>query len=289
MVKLLDKLAARLTGLPVQVRFSLSPSLLLGRLPRGRIVINGVRAGGLFLQEVDVRVNGLALVSSWPPRIRVAHVEARIHLDQRSLDSWSKSVGLPVRLRLRPGRVVARTGIAGLRLSEADMDVQLEDRTLRLVPRRINVLGMETSGSRLGRIALPLPQLPRDARLESLEPEESALRARLSVDNLDEELTKERIQALRKMASSVMTPASKSQESAHDDDDGRGGIEDLQTRLLDNRSGQGRSSLGGPINGKTGTSRSRPRPASIIEATVLDIANVLPGDDSDAQHGKKPE
>ncbi len=287
MVKLLDKLATRLTGLPVQVRFSLSPSLLLGRLPRGRIVISGARAGGLFLQEVDVRIKGLALVPSWPPRIRVAHVEARIHLDQRSLDSWSKSVGLPVRLRLRPGRVVARTGIAGLRLSEADMDVQLEDRTLRLVPRRINVLGMETSGSRLGRITLPLPQLPRDARIESLEPEESALRARLSVDNLDEELTKERIQAIRKMASRVMTPASESQESAHDDD--RGGIEDLQTRLLGNRSGQGRSSQGRSINGQTGTSGSRPRPASIIEATVLDVANVLRGDNSDDQHGKKPE
>ncbi|MGC1512322.1 MAG: LmeA family phospholipid-binding protein, partial [Acidimicrobiales bacterium] len=197
MYSILDRLATRLIGLPVQIRLAISPRLLLGKLSRARILIRGARAGGLFLEEVDVRVSGLAIVPSWPPRLRVAHVEARVHLDQKSLDAWSKRVGLPVRLRLRPGRVVARTGIAGLRLSEADMDVQIEDRTLRLVPRRINVLGMETSGSRLGRVTLPLPRLPRDARLESLDPEESALRACLAVDDLDEELTRERLQAVR--------------------------------------------------------------------------------------------
>ncbi len=291
MFALLDKLATRLIGLPVQIRFAISPRLLLGRLSRARILIRGARAGGLLLEEVDIRVSGLALVPSWPPRLRVTHVEARVHLDQKALDSWSKRVGLPVRLRLRPGRVVARTGIAGLRLSEADMDVQIEDRTLRLVPRRINVLGMEASGSRLGRVALPLPKLPRDARLESLEPEESALRACIAVDNLDEELTRERLQAVRKMASRVMNPTGAEDSSTEDPDLARTGARSIGGRSTEGRPGADRRPIDADRSTRETDSRRapRPRPAGIIEATVLDVADVLRRDDADGRHIKKPE
>ncbi len=311
MFSLLDRLATRLIGLPVQIRLAISPRLLLGKLSHARILIRGARAGGLFLEEVDIRVSGLTIVPSWPPRLRVAHVEARVHLDQKSLDAWSKRVGLPVRLRLRPGRVVARTGIAGLRLSEADMDVQIEDRTLRLVPRRINVLGMEASGSRLGRVTLPLPRLPRDARLESLDPEESALRACLAVDGLDEELTRERLHAVRKMASQVMHPTGAEDSSTGDPDLARTGARSTGGRSTGGRSTGGRSTSGRStgtrsIGGRPGADRRptdaegstraadsrrtpRPRPAGIIEATVLDVADVLRRDDADGRHIEKPE
>lgn len=295
MLKLVDSLATRLIGLPVQIRLGLDPRILLGRVKRAHILVRGARAGGLLLEEVDIRVSGLALVPAWPPRVRVGHVEARVFLEQKALDSWSKGVGLPVRLRLRPGRVVARTGIAGLRLSEADMDVQLEDRTLRLVPRRINVLGMEATSSRLGRIALPLPKLPRDARLVSLDPEESALRACLAVDNLDEELTRERLQAVRRMASKVMhaNAHAHAKDAPSEDLD----PEELGTRTVPrpNATSVGTRSVStrsvgagsGDLRARTGRDR-RPR-SGIIEATVLDVNEVERRIDPDNLPRERPE
>ncbi len=293
MRKLLDRLAGRLLGLPVQISLALDPRILLGRIARAHIIVRGARAGGLLLEEVDIRVSGVALVPAWPPRLRIAHVEARVFLEQKALDSWSKRVGLPVRLRLRPGRVVARTGIAGLRLSEADMDVQLEDRTLRLVPRRINVLGMEATSSRLGRVALPLPKLPRDARLVSLDPEESALRACLAVDDLEEELTRERLQAVRTMASKVMHANTHAHERGAPSEtldaeamDTRAGRRSASSRSMGTRS-VGAGSLGEP-RAHTGPNR-RPPSKGIIEATVLDIADVARRDDPSDRPDETPE
>lgn len=262
-----DKLITRLIGLPVEVTFPLSPRLLLGRISNCRVVIRGATAGGLLLEEVDVRLRGVALVPNWPPRLRIAQVEAHIHLDQSSLDSWSKRVGLPVRIRLRPGRVVARTGIAGLRLSEADMDVQLEDRRLLLVPRRINVLGMEAAGSRLRPVALPLPQLPRDARLESLDPRESALDARLAVDELDEPLTRKRLRTLSKMTSKVAGPKERD-ESAGDP------FEAEPSPRPNPRSHPNRHPSGPDRQVRDDSTARRPSRGlgGIIEATVLDVS-----------------
>ncbi len=278
MSSFLNKIAGRLVKVPVQIHFDLNPGLLIGRLSKARISMSGVRISGLLLKEVTIEINKAALVPSWPLRLKVKRLEANVHLDQGSLDAWSKSAGLPVRLRLRPGRVVARTGIAGLRLSEADMDVKLEDRVLRLVPRRINVLGMEASGSRLGRIALPLPQLPRDARLESLEPEESALRARIAVDNLDEEVTKGRLKEIKKMASRLMTGAPDRKDGAGERSKyGRDEIDYDAERV------QAR-----PIKTRP-DSRPRPLTNNIIEATVLDVSNYLRDTDNDGRKSKDSE
>lgn len=265
----LNRLLTRRIGFPVELSFSLSPRLLLGRLPHGRIVLHGARAGGLLLDEVEVQVRNLALVPSWPPRLRVASIEANVHVEQSSLDSWSKRVGLPVRLRLRPGRVVARTGIAGLRLSEADMDVKLEDRRLLLVPRRINVLGLEAAGSRLRPVALPLPQLPRDARLESLDPQESALQARLAVEHLDEPITRERIRAITKMASKVSTQNPRSDS-----------YEDLDEPQVMSRPRTARENT----LGRAVTRRS----SGVIEATVLDVSETR-HDDPHPRPGDRSE
>lgn len=285
MISFLNKIASRLVKVPVQIQLDLNPGLLIGRLSKAQISMSGVSVNGLLLKEVNIEIEKAALVPSWPLRLKVKRLEAHVHLDQSSLDAWSKSAGLPVRLRLRPGRVVARTGIAGLRLSEADMDVKLEDRILRLVPRRINVLGMEASGGRLGRIALPLPQLPRDARLVALEPQESALRARIAVDNLDEEVTKERLKEIKKMASRVMTNAPDRKGGAGDRS--KYGQDEID---YDAEGAQARPIKTRPINSRP-DSRPRPRPLTndIIEATVLDVSNYLRDTDNDGRKSKDSE
>ncbi len=283
MISFLNKIASRLVKVPVQIQLDLNLGLFIGRLSKAQITMSGVRVNGLLLKEVKIEIDKASLVPSWPLRLKVKRLEAHVHLDQSSLDAWSKSAGLPVRLRLRPGRVVARTGIAGLRLSEADMDVKLEDRVLRLVPRRINVLGMEASGGRLGRIALPLPKLPRDARLESLEPQDSALRARIAVDNLDEEVTKERLKEIKKMASRVMTSAPDRKGGAGDGPEYEQDEIDYDAKEIPARPIKTR-----PINSRPG-SRPSPLTNNIIEATVLDVSNYLRDIDKDGRKSKESE
>lgn len=189
-----DTLVALLTCTPARVRVALGPALLVGHATKVHLTVRDLRIGSLRLAQLDVRAGGVQVPVDWPPRLRAARVEVRVRVEQGSLDAWTRSGGLPLRLALRPGVISARAGVGGRRLGELDMALRLEDGRLLLAARRVSMLGVAVHpGAVMPPVTLPLPALPRHARLVAVEPNHGALDLAFELTDLDERVTARRL------------------------------------------------------------------------------------------------
>lgn len=196
-VKLIDGVVGRVAGSPLRLRVALSLPLVAGCAERLRVVVPGLVVGGLRLGEVDARAKRIRLVAGIPPKLRAERIEVRVRLDQADLDEWMRSVALPVRFRLRDGALDARTGVGGFRFGGVEVGVAIDERgRLRIGPRRVTVLGVAVAPFAFPSVALPLPPLPRRARLQAFVPEDGAVRITFVVNGVDEELTPVRVHEL---------------------------------------------------------------------------------------------
>lgn len=189
-----DTLVAALTGTPARVRVSLAPGLLVGRATKVHLTIAGLRVGGLRLAGLDVRARGVQVPVDWPPRLRAARVAVRAQVEQASLDAWTRSAGLPLRLALRPGAISARTGIGGHRLGELDMALRLDGGRLALAAQRVSMLGVALRPAAvMPPVTLPLPPLPRHAELVAVEPNDGFIDLAFELADIDERVTARRL------------------------------------------------------------------------------------------------
>lgn len=189
-----DTLVAALTGTPARVRVALAPGLLVARADKVHLTVPGLRVGGLRLAGLDVRASGVQMPVDWPPRLRAARVKVRVRVEQASLDAWTRSAGLPLRLALRPGVISARTGVAGRRLGELDMALRLDRGRLQLATQRLSMLGVAVHpGAVMPPVTLPLPPLPRHARLAAVEPNDGFVDLAFELADLDERVTARRL------------------------------------------------------------------------------------------------
>lgn len=207
----IDSFVAALAGTPARLRVAAKPGLLLGRVERLHLTLREVWVGGLRLTELDLRLSGVRVPVSWPPRLQVEGVVARARVEQRALDAWTRSSALPVRLALRRGGIIARTGVAGLRLGEIDMSLHLDGGRLWLAPQRLSMLGVAVEPRAvMPPVKLPLPRLPNDARLVAVDPDDGAVELCFNVADIDERITEKRLRwavgALRERPASKVPP-----------------------------------------------------------------------------------
>lgn len=196
----IDTAAGALLGRPLRTRVRVSPAgALRGQLDGVRAVVGGVVVAGLVLHRVDVRAHRVRVVPGLPPHLRVGEVDVGAFVRQEDMDAWTRSASLPVRLRFRPNGIAARAGLVGVRLGEVLVDLTADGQRLRLVPRRVDVLGrgMTNPSTGLFRVVLPLPPLPVSARLLRLVHHDDEIEVWLSVAGLDQKLTPGAITALR--------------------------------------------------------------------------------------------
>jgi hypothetical protein len=197
---LVDTAAGALLGRPLRTRVRVTPAgALRGQLDGVRAVVGGVTVAGLVLHRVDVRARRVRVVPGFPPHLRVGEIDVGAFVRQKDMDAWTRSASLPVRLRFRPNGIAARAGLVGVRLGEVLVDLTVDGRRLRLLPRRVDVLGrgMSNPATGLFRIALPLPPLPVSARLLRLVNHDDEIEVWLSAAGLDQELTPAALGALR--------------------------------------------------------------------------------------------
>lgn len=197
---LVDTATGELLGRPLRTRVRVTPAgLLRGQLDGVRAVVGGVVVAGLVLHRVDVRARRVRVVPGLPPHLRVGEIDVGAFVRQEDMDVWTRSASLPIRLRFRPNGIAARAGLVGVRLGEVLVDLTVDGRRLRLVPRRVDVLGRGVNNPSAGlfRVVLPLPPLPVSARLLRLVHHDNELEVWLSVAGLDQELTPAAITALR--------------------------------------------------------------------------------------------
>lgn len=155
--------------------FHLPPSTGLRLRARG-VLINGLR-----IEQIDLRAQDVAIRPGSPIAVRARTIVARVRLTQADVNWWLTSAHLPLRLRFTDEGIRARTGLAGVALGSIDVTVALDQGLLRLAPQRVAVLGVHLATAGFPSTPLPLPPLPRAARLTGIVTAASTVTATLQL------------------------------------------------------------------------------------------------------------
>ena len=205
-----DAALSALLGRPVEVRLGATPwDLARGRVAVVRVALGGVSVAGLDLERVALRFRGVRLRPGLHTVASAEVVMAEVTVTDAALDRWTDAVGLPVKLRLAPGRIIARAGVGGVRLGHVDMGLAINRGFLWLTPRRIGVLGLAApnlAGDLLS-VPLPVPRLPAGARLSGIHIEGGRARLRLHVGSVERDLTPTVVARLGERLADLARPA----------------------------------------------------------------------------------
>ena len=158
----------RVSALPVTLRVRPSwDATRKGRVALMNMRVDGVSVGGLRLASVRVGVHDLGV--QWVDGLEVVAgaTDVSIDIDQHDFDAWSRRLGLPARLVMRDGRLVARFGLAGVRLAQVEMEVTATGGGLQLRPRRVTGAGVDIRTATDLAVRIPLPRLPVTPSLTS--------------------------------------------------------------------------------------------------------------------------
>lgn len=189
-LSLIDDVASRLVDHPIRPRVKVSAAgLLRGELDVVKIEVPAVLAAGLVLDRMTVRAEHLRITPGLPPRLQAGPVSLRAHVSQDNIDRWTRAAHLPIRISLTPDGVMITTGLRGIRMGEVLADLEVAGRFLRLSPKRMTIVGLPTPLLRFFRGYLPLPPLPKGARLTKVVPGDGELAVTFELEHLDEPLT----------------------------------------------------------------------------------------------------
>lgn len=166
----LSRAARKLTG--QDLRLSARPTvaaLKRGRFGNVELRMASLDVGGIRLASLHLRAADVGIRPALPPRLVAGGADVSVRVEQRAVDRWARSLGLPARLVIRPSKLVARLGVAGLRLGQIDMEVSVAPEGIRLAPRRFATLGIDVRTEDGLDVVIPLPALPAGAVLTSVE------------------------------------------------------------------------------------------------------------------------
>lgn len=189
-VAFLDVVSEYALGKPLRPRFRVSPTgLLRGEVDMVKVELPAFAIAGLVLDRFVIRAERVRISPGLPPKLVAEPVKLRAVVTQDNVDRWTKDLRLPVRLRLTPEGVITSTGLRGIRLTEVVTMPDIAGGFLRLQPTRVSLLGVPTTLSRFFRGYLPLPPLPRNAVLDSVETSDGELTMSFSVERFEQSLT----------------------------------------------------------------------------------------------------
>jgi hypothetical protein len=190
LASVVDAATERVFDRPIRPRVRLSPAgLVRGELDVAKIEVPAFLAAGLVLDRFVIRGERIRIAPGLPPRFRAGPVQLRAIVGQANLDRWTHKARLPFRLELTRDGVVLAGGVAGIRVTEVEVDLDVAGPLLQLRPRRASMLGMSAPMVWLLRGYLPLPPLPRGARLDRVTHGDGELTATFVIDEVDEPLT----------------------------------------------------------------------------------------------------
>lgn len=190
LLSVVDTASEQILDRPIRPRLKLSPGgLARGELDVVRLEVPAVLAAGLVLDRMSLRAERVRLQPGLPPRLRAGPVTLHAVVSQENVDRWTRASHLPLRLRLDSGGITVSTGLGGFRVGELQTRLGVAGRFLRLQPERARIVGLPNPLVRFLRGYLPLPPLPRGARLVGVDHTEGELTARFRMEDFDEPLT----------------------------------------------------------------------------------------------------
>ena len=189
-VAALDAVSAATLGTPLRPRLKVTPAgLLRGEVDVVKVELPAYAVAGLVVDRFVVRAEHVRVVPGLPPTLEAGPVGIRAVVSQANVDRWTRDLHLPFRLRLTDEGVVTTTGIGGITMTELVTLPDVSGGFLRLRPQRASLLGVPTPLVRFLRGYLPLPPLPRDAVLESVDPADGELAVTFRIDHFEQALT----------------------------------------------------------------------------------------------------
>jgi hypothetical protein len=201
LLALLDSTASRVLDHPIRPRVKATPAgLLRGELDVVKVEVPAVLAAGLVLDRLVVRAERVRVAPGLPPRLRAGPVGIRAYVCQENVDRWTRTSHLPMRISLTAEGVVLTAGVRGFRMGEVLADLEVAGPFLRLAPKRASIAGVPTPLVRFLRGYLPLPPLPRGARITEVRPGDGELAVTFQLDEVDEPLTPDVARRLRTLA-----------------------------------------------------------------------------------------
>lgn len=201
LLRMVDDATSKVVDHPVRPRVKVTPAgLLRGEVDVVKVEVPAVLAAGLVIDRLTVRAERVRVAPGLPPRLRAGPVTLRAHVSQENVDRWTRAARLPIRVGLTADGVVLTTGVAGIKMSETVADLEVAGRFLRLVPKRMKIVGLPTTLVRFFRGYLPLPPLPRGARLTDVRHSPGELAVTFTLDDVDEALTPDVARRLRSLA-----------------------------------------------------------------------------------------
>ena len=182
-----DQVAARVAGRPATVRWDAAAfEALRGRARLLTVGVDDLRLAGLTVDRAVVRVADVRILPGLEPRLQGGPVTAKLTVTQERVDEWTGRASLPFRLELTEEGILSSTGVGPLRVGKVVTELAIrDDGTLRLRPLR--AVGRRLPAS-IGDLlpSLPLPRLPEDAQLISVEHGPGRLSATVMLDDIDE-------------------------------------------------------------------------------------------------------
>ncbi|MGV3758262.1 MAG: LmeA family phospholipid-binding protein [Actinomycetota bacterium] len=187
---LVDDTASRILDHPIRPRVKVSPGgLLRGELDVLKIEVPAVLAAGLVIDRMVLRAEHVRVAPGLPPRLKAGPVTLRAYVSQANVDRWVRTSHLPIKLRLTEEGALLTTGVRGFRMTETLADLEVVGSFLRLAPRRMTIVGLPAPLVKIFRGYLPLPPLPRGARLTEVAHGDGEVAVTFGFEHVDEPLT----------------------------------------------------------------------------------------------------
>lgn len=190
LIGLLDGTLSRVARRPIKVRAKVNPvSMAFGMVDVLVFELGELGIAGLEVERIVVRVEKVRIEPGLPPRLKSGPLGFKATVAQDAVDEWVKRRHLPVRLLLTEEGFIAKTGVRGFSLSEITAEIAVSGHFLVLRPTRASIVGLPTPVMGFLRGFLPLPPLPRGARLTKVDHEDGRVTAWFGLDEIDQPLT----------------------------------------------------------------------------------------------------
>jgi len=199
-VALLDFLSEAALGRPLRPQLKVTPAgLLRGEIDLLKLELPAYAVAGLVVDRFVVRAERLRVQPGLPPVLVAGPVVFKAIVSQDNVDRWTKDLRLPLRLKLTEQGVVTTTGVRGIRMGEVVTMPTVVGGFLQLQPTKASLLGVPTTLVRFLRGYLPLPPLPRSARLDGVEPSDGELALSFRIDRFEQPLTPDVSERIRQL------------------------------------------------------------------------------------------
>jgi hypothetical protein len=183
-VALLDIVSEAALGRPLRPQLKVTPAgLLRGEVDLVKVELPAYAVAGLVIDRFVVRAEHVRVQPGLPPVLVAEPVGFTAVVSQGNVDRWTRDLRLPLRLQLTEREVVTEPTVVG--------------GFLQLRPTSASLLGVPTTMVRFLRGYLPLPPLPRSARLDDVEASDGELALTFRIERFEQPLTPDVTDRLR--------------------------------------------------------------------------------------------